>query len=117
MADNVSALQRAVAWRAENPAAYDMMMKWARRDLKYQRHGAVRFYAELLRRPEFHGAHGTSSERVSYLVDNRILSSLARMLMQDDPRLAGVLAIRYCRDLDEPQPGNATPEPRWIETR
>jgi len=107
----LDALTATLRWRAANPSAYAKMLEWARNDRDAHRHGSVRFYTELLRRPEFSGI----ITETPYLVDNRMLGVLSRMLLQDDPRLDGTIKLRYSFDLDEPGAPNEKPRPRWIE--
>lgn len=115
MSERESGLHLAQWWRYHNPLAYQKMLGWALDDFRLGRHGSVRFYGELLRRPEFHALTDSGSVVTPYHIDNRMLAPLARMMIQDEPRLASIIRLRYSPELDEIQPGNATPTPRRIE--
>lgn len=105
-AAGVDQLADAVAWKADNPIAYEAIVAWARADIANGARPAIDLYANLLRRPHFAHALGLVRSDVVYAVNNNLRSLLSRLVMREYPEL--VFELRRSRT-DPPAAVNATP--------
>ncbi|HEY5506882.1 MAG TPA: hypothetical protein VIK83_05250 [Coriobacteriia bacterium] len=88
-------------WRNLNPAAWDMIVRWSLEDHANGRRCSIGFYAELLRRPQYHLRRGSSP----YKLDQNIRAVLVRMLIDEYPNLADAFELRSSKY--DPRRGDA----------
>lgn len=77
-------------WRNLNQPAWDMLVRWSLEDAGAGRRCSIGFYAELLRRPQYHLRRGSSP----YKLDQNIRAVLVRMLIDEYPELDGAFELR-----------------------
>lgn len=79
----VDPLSDAVSWALKNPDAYQTLVYWAHKDVIHGAKPCIDLYCHLLRRPWFANALRLKRTDVSFLINNNLTSSLARLLNRE----------------------------------
>lgn len=79
----VDPLADAIAWREQNPAAWQALIEWARADMAAGIRPSMDCYGHLLRRPHMAARLGLKRCSASLLFNDHLTSSLARLLKRE----------------------------------
>lgn len=91
-------MTEALRWREANPAGWRMLRHWALADARRGRRCSIAFYAELLRRPEYHTVQVGGCP---YVVNNTARAGLVRLLIARYPELEHSFERRASRSDDD----------------
>ena len=83
----VDPLADAVTCKENNSDAYAQLVEWAYEDMDHGHRPSIGLYAELLRRPHFANKLRLVRSDVSFLINNNLRSSLARLIMREEPHI------------------------------
>ena len=87
-------LGEALRWREANPEGWELLVGWALDDAGEEGHCSIALYAERLRHPVY---RLNQVEGCPYLIDNTARAGLVRLLVSENPQLAGAFKTRASR--------------------